>query len=72
VRTRGAVFLWSYALTFIGLQGVMSSGMLGFMNFVMEIAPHEERPTYVGLANTLNAMQMIYPLLGGLLLGTIS
>ncbi|MEA3345569.1 MAG: MFS transporter, partial [Chloroflexota bacterium] len=72
VSTRGSILLWSYALVFIGLQGVMSSGMLGFMNFVMETAPRAERPTYIGLANTLNAVQMIYPLLGGLLLKVIS
>lgn len=72
VPTRGAAFLWAYALIFAGLQGVMSAMTLGFMNFVIEIAPREERPTYVGLANTLGAALMIYPLLGGLLLARIS
>ena len=46
--------------------------MLGFMNFVMEIAPSEEGPTYVGLANTLGAALLVYPLLGGILLEKIS
>ena len=70
--TRGIVFLCAYALVFVGLQGVMSAMMLGFMNFVMEIASNEERPTYVGLANTLGAVLMIYPLLGGFLLEATS
>jgi len=70
--TRGAGFLWAYALVFVGLQGVMSCMMLGFMNFVMEIAPREEEPTYVGLANTLGAVLLVYPLLGGILLDRIS
>jgi MFS family permease len=46
--------------------------MLGFMNFVMELAPREEGPTYVGLANTLGAILLFYPLLGGILLERIS
>jgi len=72
VATRGAGFLWAYALIFVGLQGVMSGMTLGFMNFVMEIAPREEGPTYVGLANSLGAVLLVYPLLGGVLLEKIS
>jgi MFS family permease len=72
VPAGSALFLWAYAAIFVGLQGVMSAGMLGFMNFIMEIAPAEEEPTYVGLANTLGALLLIYPLLGGVLLGRIS
>jgi MFS family permease len=68
----GVGFLWAYASVFVGLQGVMSGMMLGFMNFVMEIAPREDGPTYVGLANTLGALLLAYPLLGGILLERIS
>lgn len=69
---RGAAFVWVYGLVFVGLQGVASSMMLGFMNFVMELAPRDEGPTYVGLANTLGAILLFYPLLGGILLERIS
>jgi len=72
IPTRGTAFLWAYALVFVALQGVMSAMMPGFMNFVMEIAPREEGPTYVGLANTLGAVLFIYPLLGGVLLEELS
>jgi len=72
IPARGVGFLWAYALIFVGLQGVMSSMMLGFMNFVMEIAPRDAQPTYVGLANTLGAVLLVYPLLGGIVLERIS
>jgi MFS family permease len=63
---------WAYALVFVGIQGVNSGTVLGFVNFVMEIAPAEEGPTYVGLANTLGAVLLVYPLIGGVLLERIS
>jgi MFS family permease len=66
------VLPWAYALVFVGIQGVNSGTVLGFVNFVMEIAPAEEGPTYVGLANTLGALLLIYPLLGGALLERVS
>jgi len=72
VPSRGTTLLWAYALVFVGLQGVMSAMVLGFMNFIMEIAPPEEEPIYVGLANTLGALLLIYPLLGGVLLGSVA
>ena len=72
VPVGGVVFLWVYALIFVGMQGVMSAMTLGFMNFILEIAPREEEPTYVGLANTLGALMLLYPLLGGVLLERVS
>jgi len=72
MRAEGSGFLWTYGLIFVGLQGVMSSMMPGFMNFVMEIAPRGEGPTYIGLANTLSAILFIYPVLGGVLLQEVS
>jgi MFS family permease len=72
IPVRGVGFQWAYALVFVGLQGVMSAMLPGFMNFIMEIAPREERPTYVGLANTLGAALLVYPLVGGILLEKIS
>lgn len=72
ISARDVGFLWAYALVFVGLQGVMSAMFLGFMNFVMEIAPREEESTYVGLANTLGAVLLVYPLVGGALLEGVS
>jgi MFS family permease len=39
--------------------------MLGFINYVLDIAPPNQRPAYIGLANTLMGVTVAYPLLGG-------
>lgn len=51
------------------LLGVFESSiMLGFLNFILEIAPPGERPTYMGLTNTLAGIMVIIPLVGGFIL----
>lgn len=48
------------------LQGMADGSlMLGIMNFLLEIAPSTERPTYIGLANTIAGVIVLYPLVGG-------
>ena len=44
------------------------SVMLGFMNYVLDIAPAAQRPTYVGLTNTLTGLLVVVPMLGGWIL----
>ncbi len=51
------------------LLGVFESSiMLGFLNFVLEIAPPSQRPTYMGLTNTLAGVMVLIPLVGGFIL----
>jgi MFS family permease len=59
---------WGYSLVFFCLSAYMSSMMPGWMTYVLEWAPEQERPTYVGLTNTLNGIVPIFSTLGGLLL----
>ena len=59
---------WGYSLVFFFLSAYMSSMMPGWMTYVLEWAPEHERPTYVGLTNTLNGIVPIFSTLGGLLL----
>src|SRR5262249_28578659 len=57
----GAVFPLLYVL-----MGVFDgSVMLGFLTYLLEIAPPGERPTYIGLTNTLSGLLVIVPLAGG-------
>jgi MFS family permease len=47
---------------------VSATNLIGFMNYLMEIAPLEKRIVYVGLFNTLaGAILVVPPLLGWLL-----
>jgi len=46
--------------------------MLGFGNYLLAISPASERPTYVGLCNTILGIMTIVPTLGGWLLENTS
>ena len=52
----------------------MASGafMVGFMNYVLEIAPPEERSLYVALTNTLGGLALVAPLIAGWLVQVAS
>ena len=55
------LFLFLFAL-----GGVAGGGyMIGFMNYLLEIAPAAERATYVALANTLEGVVVVAPLVAG-------
>jgi MFS family permease len=57
-----------YPLLYVLLGVYEGSAMLGFLNFVLEISPPGQRPTYMGLTNTLTGILILLPMLGGLLL----
>ena len=46
--------------------------LVGFMNYILEIAPPEERALYVGLGNTLGGLLVVAPLLAGWLVKAVS
>jgi MFS family permease len=46
--------------------------ILGFMNYVLDIAPPGQRTIYMGVSNTLNGIGVLGPLLAGWLLGLTS
>jgi MFS family permease len=56
----------------LAIGALNSSYMSGFMNFVLELAPSEERPTYIALTNTLCGVLLVVPFLGGWLLQATS
>ena len=68
----GASVIYVYSLIFLAIGALNSSYMSGFMNFVLELAPSDERPTYIALTNTLCGVLLVAPLLGGWLLQATS
>ena len=62
--TTAAVF----ALVFVVIGVTMGSGMLGYFNYTLEIAPAGQRPTYIGLLNTISGVLVVLPTIGGGLL----
>ena len=59
---------WGYGLVFLFMSASISSMMPGWMGYVLEYAPDQERPTYVGLTNTLNGVTTLFATIGGLIL----
>jgi hypothetical protein len=68
----GASTVYIYSLIFFAIGALNSSYMSGFMNFVLELAPSEERATYIALTNTLCGVLLVVPFLGGWLLQATS
>jgi len=60
-----AMAQYAYAAVFFFGGAMMSGGMMGFSNYLLELAPEKERPLYVGLGNTLNTPGLMAPMLGG-------
>jgi MFS family permease len=59
------VILTAAGFLFLGLGD--GSIMLGFINYVLEIAPPGQRPVYVGLTNTIIGVIVLFPFIGGAL-----
>ena len=59
---------WSYGLVFLAMQASMSCFLPAWTAFILEWAPDQERPLYMGLTNTLNGITALFSTLGGLIL----
>lgn len=66
----GVPWLWlPYGGVFLLLGLVNGTMMIGWMNYVLAIAPPGQRATYTGLTNTLTGLlAVVVPILGGALL----
>lgn len=61
--------VYGYSLVFVALGALRSSFMTGFFNYLLDLAPADERTTYVALSNTING-GVLWPtaLVGGVIL----
>ncbi|MCI0532028.1 MAG: MFS transporter, partial [candidate division Zixibacteria bacterium] len=51
------------------LLGAAESGLfVGFINYILEIAPDEHRPLYLGFLHSLVSLTFLLPALGGVIL----
>ena len=60
-----ATVLTAAAFLLLGMGD--GSIMLGFLNYILDISPPDQRPVYIGLTNTLAGITVLYPFLGGAL-----
>ena len=68
----GGFLVRAYPLAYVALGAYQSSTMLGFYNYLMEIAPEDVRPSYIGLGNTITGVLTLAPTIGGWLLEATS
>lgn len=68
----GEVLIRAYPLVYVALGVYQSSTMLGFYNYLLEIAPEARRSSYIGLGNTIMGVLTLAPTLGGWLLEATS
>jgi MFS family permease len=61
-------YLWIYFC--IGLTDNLT--VLGYLNYVLDIAPHNQRTIYMGITSTIGSLGVFGPTLGGWLLGATS
>jgi MFS family permease len=60
------------SITFVLLGAYLAADMVSGLNIILEFCASEERPTYIGLTNTLLApMVTLAPMLGGWLADTV-
>ncbi|HEY4722076.1 MAG TPA: MFS transporter [Anaerolineae bacterium] len=57
-----------YLLAFAAIGATDGSYMVGYLTYILEIAPESERTAYTGLANTIGGLLVIAPTIGGVLL----
>lgn len=62
------VLVYFYALAFLFLGVSLNAVTWAFTNYILEIAPPEDRSTYMGLTNTISGVMIVAPLIGGALL----
>lgn len=61
-----------YMIVFALIGSIDASFLIGFLAYVLDIAPPGERTTYTGLANTIGGLVVVAPTVGGLILRSTS
>jgi len=68
----GTGVLYPYLLLYFALGIYLGSVSWPYVNWILEHAAEAQRPLYIGMANTLGAITMVTPVLGGWVARTIS
>ncbi|MGI6358192.1 MAG: MFS transporter [Bacillota bacterium] len=68
----GQLSIIPYLVLFVSIGGTLGGMWMGFTSYLLDIVGELDRPTYIGMMNTLIAPFTFLPLLGGLLLELLS
>ncbi len=73
IHLSGSSYLaYAYPLVYTFFGIIQTAWLIGPLNAILEIAPEEQRPVYVGLYNTLAGLLVPASFLGGVLLRATS
>lgn len=72
VHLAGGQLAPAYPLAYVFLGIINSTWIMGFFNYILEIAPQGLRPTYIGISNFVMGILTVVPVIGGWLLETTS
>jgi MFS family permease len=68
----GAIVLLGWLLTASLIAGISADGVgIASMTFLLEVSPPEQRPLYMGLANTILGIGAVIPVIGGILVNHV-
>ncbi|MGH2562798.1 MAG: MFS transporter [Thermomicrobiales bacterium] len=59
------IALYAFGVVFIAYGAALSGQILSNLGYILDIAPDELRPTYIGLANTILGLVSFIPIVGG-------
>ena len=62
------MLVWAYIACYLILGMVNGSSLLGYFNYILDLAPPGSRPIYMGVANSLSGLLVFAPIAGGWIL----
>jgi len=65
-----AVYL-AFSPSFFGFGALSTGTWMGITNFLLDIAPEDDRPAYIAVTNALNLPAVVLPVAGGLLVRAV-
>lgn len=68
LHMKGYPFIFLYTAIFALIGATYSGVWVGIFNYLLKIAPEENRPLYIGLLNTVTAPTTFLPIIGGLVI----
>jgi MFS family permease len=71
-HSAGSQLAPAYPLVYVSLGIINSTWIMGFFNYVLEVAPEGLRPTYIGISNFVMGILTVVPVIGGWLLEATS
>ena len=64
--------LVAFLPVFFAVGSTVTGSFVGFKSYLLDIAPEDRRPTYIGITSTMLGVVSLFPAAGGVLVGLIT